>query len=237
MSVLFKGADPLIAALDGQPVALRNLGTPPLVLAPGQRCDLLVSEGEDDITLALDLFEDIVEIGYLRRTGPSGQANLAENFVLPANLISTEASNEAAVQASLVIEGGAKGGMKAARLKGEVLDLRTLLEKGFAWSLNGTAGLSSDPWMNFQRGTSVTVNVENRTKFAQPLHIHGHVWRMIERDGKALDNEPWRDTAIVAAGNTAKLAFIADNPGTWGLHSTIAERIDSGLITSFAVDH
>ncbi len=237
MPVLFKGADPLIAAFDGQPVALRNLGASPLVLAPGQRCDLLVLEGDEDVTIGLDLFEDIVEIGYLRRGGLAGSSGLPENFAFPANPVSANIEPDGAVQASLIIEGGAKGGLKSARLNGETVELRTLLERGFAWSINGNAGLAAEPWMTFPKGATVNVNVENRTRFNQPLHIHGHVWRLIESDGQTRDGEPWRDTAIIEAGKTARLAFIADNPGVWGLHSTLAERIDSGLITSFAVDH
>jgi hypothetical protein len=33
-----------------------------------------------------------------------------------------------------------------------------------------------------------------------------------------------------------KLAFVADNPGIWVLQSLVAERVDSGLIASFAVE-
>jgi FtsP/CotA-like multicopper oxidase with cupredoxin domain len=236
MRVLFKGSDPFVAALDGQPVPLRNLGAAPLVLAPGQRCDLLVTEGRDDITIALDLFEDVVEIGYLQRTGPEGHVALPDNFILPTNPISTWLAPENAIQASLIIEGGAKGGLKSARFKGTEMDTRTLLENGMAWSFNGVAGLADEPWGQFPRGATVFVNFDNRTKFDQPLHLHGHVWRLVESGGKSLVEEPWRDTAVIGAGKTAKLAFIADNPGRWGLHSTIAERVDAGLITSFVVD-
>jgi FtsP/CotA-like multicopper oxidase with cupredoxin domain len=33
-----------------------------------------------------------------------------------------------------------------------------------------------------------------------------------------------------------KAAFVADNPGIWALQSLVAERADSGLIASFAVE-
>jgi FtsP/CotA-like multicopper oxidase with cupredoxin domain len=236
MPIVFKGADPLIAALDGQPVTPRSLGAAPLLLQPGERCDVLVTEGDDDVTMALDLFEDVVELGYLRRTGESGKSNLPDNFAFPPNPISRTLSLESAKQVPLIIEGGAKGGMTGAKLNGQDLSLRELLEKGFAWAFNGVAGLGGGPWARFAEGDTVIVNVENRTAFAQPLHIHGHVWQLIERDGEALADQPWRDTASVDPGKTARLAFVADNPGTWGLNSSIAERLDSGLITSFAVD-
>jgi FtsP/CotA-like multicopper oxidase with cupredoxin domain len=72
--------------------------------------------------------------------------------------------------------------------------------------------------------------VDNRTRFDQPLHVHGHVWHVIEEQPR-----PWRDTVVIPAGARLNLGFVADNPGKWGIQSTIAERLDAGLITSFEV--
>ena len=99
-----------------------------------------------------------------------------------------------------------------------------------AWAINGTAGLGPEPWQSFTRGETIILEVDNRTKFEQPIHIHGHVWRVIEEQPT-----PYRDTAVIPAEGQAKLGFVADNPGRWGIQSTIAERIDSGLMTSFEV--
>ena len=235
IGVQFKGADPSIAALDGQPVKLRNVGTGPLLLAPGQRADLLLAESEDEVTLALDLFEDVVEIAYLTRTGGEGKASLPADFTLPPNPIADDFDLKAARTLPLVIEGGAKGGLKSAVYQGEKLDIRALLGKKMAWALNGTAGIAVDPWQTFKTGEVVILDVDNRTAFAQPLHIHGHVWREIERGGKSLVDGPWRDTAVIPPKAGAKLAIRFDNPGEWALHSSIAERIDTGLFTTFRV--
>ena len=89
MAIVFKGADPLVIAEDGQPVPPRQLGLQGLVLAPGQRSDLLVTEGEESLTLAINLFEDIVEAAYLDRKGASAPVALPDNFALPANPVST----------------------------------------------------------------------------------------------------------------------------------------------------
>jgi FtsP/CotA-like multicopper oxidase with cupredoxin domain len=235
IGVQFKGADPWIAALDGQPIVPRHVGTGPLLLAPGQRADLLLAESEDEVTLALDLFEDVVEIAYLVRTGGEGKASLPANFMLPLNPISADIDLKTAREVPLVIEGGAKGGLKSAVYQGEKLDIRTLLERKMAWALNGTAGIAAEPWQIFKAGEVVILDVDNRTAFAQPLHIHGHVWREIERAGKPVAGEPWRDTAVIPPKKGAKLAMRFDNPGDWALHSTIAERIDTGMITTFRV--
>lgn len=230
-SLVFKGADPWIIALDGQPVQPRPLGTSGVVLAPGQRADLLVDPGTDDITMALNLFEDVAEMAYLTRRGETAAGLLPDNFRLPANPIPLEIDTGNAEAVPLVIEGGEKGGMAGASYQGAKLDLRALLEKGMAWALNGTAGLAPAPWRTFKQGATVLVEIDNRTKFDQPLHLHGHVWRLLDDDKGVI----WRDTLVVAGSKRARAVFVADNPGIWGLHSTIAERLDSGLITSFAV--
>jgi FtsP/CotA-like multicopper oxidase with cupredoxin domain len=229
MSIVIKGADPLVIAEDGQPVPPRQLGAAGLVLAPGQRSDLLVAEGEESITLAINLFEDIIEAAYLNREGPVVETALPDNFALPPNPVS-KLDMAQAKSVPLVLEGGEKGGMTGALLDGEKLDLRALLEKGMAWAINGTAGLASEPWATFAQGDTVVLEVDNRTKFDQPLHIHGHAWQVI-----AELPQPFRDTIVIPREKQVKLGFVADNPGKWGIQSTIAERVDSGLITSFEV--
>jgi FtsP/CotA-like multicopper oxidase with cupredoxin domain len=232
MAIVFKGADPLVIAEDGQPVPPREIDSQGLVLAPGQRSDLLVGEGEETLTIALNLLEDIIEATYLDRQGPNTPVDLPDNFSLPPNPISTALDIDTAQTVPFTLEGGEKGGMTGAVYQGEKLDLRALLEKGMAWAINGTAGLTQEAWRTFAQGDSVILAVDNRTRFDQPLHIHGHVWRVVLDQDQP---QPWRDTAVIPAGAQVKLGFVADNPGQWGIQSTLAERVDSGLITSFRV--
>jgi len=167
------------------------------------------------------------------RTAEAKPISLPDNFMLPVNPVSADLDLAHARTVPLVIQGGEKGGMTGAELDGQKLDLRGLLEKGYAWAFNGVAGLGMGPWQTFKRGETVIIEVDNRTIFDQPIHIHGHVWKSLTDDLET--GEPWRDTALVKSRRKLKLAFVADNPGTWGLQSTIAERVDSGLFTSFAV--
>ena len=182
MNLLFKGQDPLLIARDGQPVKPDDrCMARRLSLAPGQRADLLVSAAEGDISLALDLFEDVVEIGYLH--GAQGQhaqpPALPENFALPPNPVSPLPAADEMRTVTLTLEGGIKGGLTAARLNGEARDLRTLLENGKGWAINGVAGPAAEPLFTAKTGETIRLEIENRTAFAQPLHIHGHVWQVI----------------------------------------------------------
>jgi FtsP/CotA-like multicopper oxidase with cupredoxin domain len=179
MGLQFKGSTPWVAALDGQPIAPRRLGTSAFMLAPGQRADLLIEGGEDDVTVALDLFEDLVEIAYLIRSGESGKAALPDGYMLPDNPVASFAGQSHARHVPLIIEGGAKGGLKSALYQGEKLESHSLLDKGMAWALNGTAGIPVQPWEIFRKDDEIVFDIDNRTAFAQPLHIQGHVWREI----------------------------------------------------------
>jgi FtsP/CotA-like multicopper oxidase with cupredoxin domain len=231
MGVLFKGQDPLLIARDGQPVSPAPLDQKALLLAPGQRADLLVSAEEGDIRMALDLFEDVVEIAYLTAESRGTPPAIDDNFALPDNPLTELPGLAEASAFRILIEGGIKGGLKSAKLMGEERDLRTLLENGKGWALNGVAGPSPEPMFSAPKGETMLLEIDNRTAFSQALHIHGHVWQEIGE----VPSGVWQDTAVVPPGEVTTLALVADNPGTWAIHSLIAERADGGMIGSFRV--
>ncbi len=232
MGLLFKGYDPLVIARDGQPVRPAPLEGQGLTLAPGQRADVLVSPEEGQIRVALDLFGDAAELFYL---APAAKAEappqIAENFALPPNPRPEPAAPAEARNVTLTIEGGLKGGLKSALFQGQERDLRTLLENGKGWAFNGVAGPAAEPLFSAAKGETLILTVENRTSFAQPIHVHGHVWRA--GDDPEL---PWSDTAVVPPGQTAWLTMVADNPGVWAIQSLAAERADGGLMGAFRVE-
>ena len=81
-----------------------------------------------------------------------------------------------------------------------------------------------------KRGTPVVLTLVNQTALMQPLHLHGHGFRLLH----ALDDgwEPYfLDTVQVPENRTIRIAFVADNPGKWLLASTVMERFDAGLWT------
>lgn len=236
MRVLFKGAQGWLVGLDGQPVAAVQLNDGALDLAPGQRADLLLDANAEEIVLGLDLFEDTAELASIRREGSAGIALVKPGFMLPTNPVNTALDLAAAQVVPVSLQGGAKGGLQKALLNGVEMDLRGLLEQGKAWAINGVVGPVQASLGEFARGSTIVFDISNDTAFAQPLHIHGHAWQLVEQDGEVLKTpQPWRDTTVIAAKKRQKLAFIADNPGLWMLQSLVAERCDSGLISGFRV--
>jgi FtsP/CotA-like multicopper oxidase with cupredoxin domain len=160
---------------------------------------------------------------------------LPDNFALPINPIPVNPDLEKARTIPVAIAGGAKSGLKSATFKNKVMDMRALLEQGMAWAINGVAGPGGEAIGTFVKGETVVLDFDNATNFDQPLHIHGHVWQVIEQGGVLQEGQPWRDTTLVPRMQKQKVAFVADNPGVWVLQSLVAERVDSGLIASFVV--
>ena len=236
MGLQLKGVDPLVVALDGQPISPRHGGVLGLVLQPGQRVDLVLDAGQEDVAVALDIFGEIVEVCYLEREGTAGAGTLPDNFALPINPIPVNPDLEKARTIPVSVAGGVRGGLKSATFKNEVLDMRALLEQGMAWAINGVAGPGGEAIGTFVKGETVVLDFDNATNFDQPLHIHGHVWQVIEQGGILQEGQPWRDTTLVPRMQKQKVAFVADNPGIWALQSLVAERVDSGMIASFVVE-
>ncbi|MFT3671231.1 multicopper oxidase family protein [Aestuariivirga sp.] len=233
LTLQLRNVDVLIIAEDGQPVTPRPPGLDPLTLAPGQRLDMLVVTILDQAIISLDLGQDVVEAVYLMGQGEAGAA-LQDDFRLPDNPLPAVPAGEPRV-VPLLLAGGENGGLKSARVGELTLELRQLLEKGLAWSMNGVAGLGGPFIFEARKGEAIALDVQNTTAFPQPLNIHGHVWKVVERDGQPVEGEGWGDTAVIPEKSRAKLLLVADNPGPWAIQSLIAERSDAGLIGAFRV--
>ncbi len=231
----FRGAELFVIAEDGQPVPIHRLADDRVKLAPGQRIDLVLERLPDQLTMTLGLTEDSFILGVIEPAGPDAAPSLPDNFALPNNPLSEPGDRSSAREVTITIAGGTKGGLKSAKVGDEELDLRKLLEKGLAWAFNGYAGTGGPPLFEAKKGETLILAFDNITAFPQPLHIHGHVWKLVEADGSPRDAEPWRDTIVVPALAKAKMLLVADNPGAWVLQSLIAERVDSGLLAAFTV--
>jgi FtsP/CotA-like multicopper oxidase with cupredoxin domain len=71
----------------------------------------------------------------------------------------------------------------------------------------------------------------NKTAFPHAMHLHGHHFRVIERNGKPVTGAPWRDTELVAVDEQVRIAFVADNPGKWLFHCHMLEHTAAGMVT------
>jgi FtsP/CotA-like multicopper oxidase with cupredoxin domain len=134
------------------------------------------------------------------------------------------------------MEGGAMGSLAQAMHEGEMKDIRSLVGEGMAWSLNGVAGMPEAPLFTAARGRTIAVDLRNDTRWPHAIHLHGHHFRVLERDGQPAEMEAWKDTVLLDPQKRAKIAFVADNPGKWMIHCHMLEHQASGMTSWFVVE-
>lgn len=232
-----------LMALDGQPVPPRKVEDGYILLSPGERADLFI-----DMTLAPGSTAAITEVSGDQRleagrlvyhpTATMVRTTPLEGppAPLPANPLTTRMDLASAQAVELLMEGGAMGNMAQAMHNGEMKDIRTLVGEGLVWSFNGVAGMTDVPLFSAPRGRTVTVDLRNDTAWPHAMHFHGHHFKVLERNGKSTNSEAWKDTVLVDRQESAKIAFVADNPGKWMIHCHMLEHQAAGMATWFAVE-
>jgi FtsP/CotA-like multicopper oxidase with cupredoxin domain len=176
--------------------------------------------------------------------------NLPRNPVPEPDLASAD-RHELALQGGMMsgmggMMGGGKGstggmmggGMMGGMMKG--MGAMTDKGSGAAWSINGMsmtgdgqAGMS--PLLKLERGRSVMLALRNETAWLHPMHLHGHSFRVLKRDGSLVPYRQWADTVLVSPQETVDVAFVADNPGDWMLHCHVMDHQTAGLMTVLRV--
>ena len=236
LSLRLDGHAAWLVALDGQPIAPYQPEDGVVTLAPAQRADLIV-----DAVLEPGARPAILEVGgdYAVETAVlayrpevvAREAPLPPPAALPDNPLPRALDLGSALRRELLMEGGAMGRMAGARHKGRQMGMRELVGQGMVWAFNGTAGMTEAPLLRVERGRTAVIEMINDTAWPHALHLHGHHFRVVERDGRALSGEPWRDTVLLQRGEKASIAFLADNPGKWMLHCHMLEHQAAGMAT------
>jgi FtsP/CotA-like multicopper oxidase with cupredoxin domain len=226
----FKGFAGWVMALDGQPVPPEPLPDR-LTLAPAQRADVIVdvvaAEGEEAALVVAE--RDATYAAVLYPVAGQARAEALEPpEPLPPNGVTPPGDLAAAVAVDLVMEGGAMGRMTGARLGGHAMVMRALVAEGMAWALNGVAGMPEAPLVDVARGRTVRLRMINDTAWPHAMHLHGHHFQQVT---EGVTKGPLRDTLLVDRGETAEIAFTADNPGDWMLHCHMLEHAVAGMMT------
>jgi FtsP/CotA-like multicopper oxidase with cupredoxin domain len=69
----------------------------------------------------------------------------------------------------------------------------------------------------------------NDTAWHHPIHLHGHTFRVLTRNGSALERQVWSDTVLLDPKSRAEIALVADNPGSWMFHCHVLEHQATGM--------
>ena len=237
--LVFEGHAPVVVALDGHPVEPHAPEDGRVVLGPGMRADLVL-----DMTgrpggraRVLDTFYTglgyrLLDLAYgpepLRDRPPAAPVP-----ALPANPLS-EPDLASAERHAVVLGGGMMGRLDGARVDGRWLEPREMMRHGIAWTINGFAAASGhhvhEPLATLRRGASYVLALRNETAWPHPMHLHGHAFRVLARNGVPARHREWQDTVLIPPRGSADIAFVADNPGDWMFHCHVLEHQAAGMM-------
>lgn len=237
----FNGHAPQVIALDGQPVAPHSPAAGRIVLGPAMRADIVIDmtgkPGErftvrDTFYRGLEyrLLDLVYGAEPLRDRPPDAPMALAANTM-------PEPDMKAAERHEVVFGGGMMGGMMSGMMGGRRMNMREMMRNGMAWTVNGVAaaGHMLDPFLTLARGRSYVLAMHNDTAWHHPMHLHGHSFRVISRNGRPTQYREWRDTVLLDPRDRAEIAFVADNPGDWMFHCHILEHQSAGMMAVIRV--
>jgi FtsP/CotA-like multicopper oxidase with cupredoxin domain len=246
---------PIIIALDGQPVEPHEPAGGRVVLGPAMRADLIL-----DMTgkagsryRIMDTFYRRLEYRVLDLVYAEQRLrtrSLQTETRLPANPLA-EPDLAAAERHEVVFSGGMMGGMMGGTggmgdmsgmmggTGGMMGDMSGMggMPRGMAWAINGVSATEHvhEPMLVLRRGASYVLRLVNDTAWHHPIHLHGHAFRVISRDGRPTRYREWLDTVLVAPRETTEIAFVADNPGDWMFHCHILEHQAAGMMANIRV--
>jgi FtsP/CotA-like multicopper oxidase with cupredoxin domain len=244
----FQGHEPMVIALDGQPVTPHAPDGGLVVLGPAMRADIVLDmTGEPGSQSAIidrfyqGLEYQLIDLSYdakpLRDRPPEWPMEL------PANPL-PEPDIKNAVRHEVVFNGGMMGSMVMADMGGSMGDgssdgmmggmgsMMGMMHSGKIWFINGVAaeGHVMDPMLTLAGGRSYVLAMTNATAWHHPIHLHGHSFRVVTRNGQATTHREWQDTVLMAPRERVEIAFVADNPGDWMFHCHILEHQAAGMM-------
>lgn len=231
----FEGHAPWVIAYDGQPVDPHQVAGR-LDIGPAMRIDLILdlTGNPGDAFAVRDTFYQRLQYRLLDVVyGPKRlrEKPVREVAILPANTL-PEPDLASAERHQISFGGGMMGGMSMAKMGGREVSMMEMMRNGKAWTVNGIAatGHVMDPILTLARNRSYILALDNQTAWHHPIHLHGHSFRVISRNGQPTRHKEWQDTVLMAPREQVEIAFIADNPGGWMFHCHILEHQAGGMM-------
>lgn len=256
MALRFEGHRPVVVAIDGQPCDPHEPEGDRVVLGPAMRIDVVLDMGGEPgrrYRVIDDFYDDLaytlVQLAYdekpLGRSTPLGAVVSLPPNPMPMPDLTTAEHHELALQGGMMsgmMMGG--NGMNGGMMGGGMMDGGMMGMMGgmgdAAWSINGTS-MTGDghadmqPLLTLKRGRSYVLALRNETAWWHPMHLHGHSFRVVSRNGTPNPRREWGDTVLVPPKKTVDIAFVADNPGNWMLHCHVMDHQMAGLMTVLRV--
>jgi FtsP/CotA-like multicopper oxidase with cupredoxin domain len=240
----FAGHRPIVVAYDGQPCEPHTPEDGRLVLGPAMRADVILDmDGTpgSSYTVTDDFYRDLayklVDLAY-NPEKPAGKRR-QDLPRLPDNPL-PEPDLGTAERHQIALQGGMMSGMGMGMMGQGMMGQGMMGRDGATWAMNGMS-MTGDgekkmpPLFTLKRGQTCVLALRNETAWWHPMHLHGHSFRVISRNGKPNPRREWRDTVLVPPRDSAEIAFVADNPGDWLIHCHVTDHQEAGMMAVLRV--
>lgn len=200
-----------------------------LILAPGERADLLVAGQRDPAAYHLvSLPYDRGIADMMHGMGHHGQRGDRDNTAPQplATLTYTEASTPAPLPTELipVVTPG-----EPIRRREFILDHG--IHQGQFFLINGRGFDHQRIDTRVQLGTVEDWHILNKAGMDHPFHLHTNGFQVLRRDGQPVADPVWKDTVnIPAYGSVDLRVAFADFPGVTVYHCHILDHEDQGMM-------
>ncbi len=221
-----------IIATDGQRIASpQTIQGRPFVIAPGERYDIEFTA--TDSSFAITSRDDSPAADQMRIPvavidGKPAQSTAAAKKPLdPVDLTGYGTPGQTAFR----LDG--KYDMEYRMTLGEVADAKT----GDAlFTINGQTAPQVPP-IRVKKGDKVKVTLVNEGTSNHPMHLHGHFFQILSKNGKPVSGAPIvKDTLNLKPRESYVVAFVADNSGDWMFHCHDLHHAAAGMATSVMYD-
>ncbi|WP_282155996.1 multicopper oxidase family protein [Cytobacillus gottheilii] len=118
------------------------------------------------------------------------------------------------------------------------MDLNTAMKDDeMVYTINDKTFPNSEN-INVQKGDLVKVKLVNNSMMDDhPMHLHGHFFQVLSKNGKPLEGSPiLKDTINLKPGDEYVVAFKADNPGNWLFHCHDLHHATAGMVNMVKYD-
>ncbi|PZW47667.1 multicopper oxidase family protein [Pseudomonas sp. URMO17WK12:I2] len=220
------GGEARIYALDGNPIKPRSLGKE-YWLGPGMRIDLALkvpAVGSEELSLrngplrlatikSVASSEPAAEWPPALPANPVAEPDLAQAETLRFNF------EWAASLASPADE--AAGRYKYWQINGQ------------AWDINDKT-CADRPIAKLKKDGHYIFVLRNMAQYQHPIHLHGLIFKVLDSNRRKI--EPYyTDTFLLGKNETARIAFVADNPGVWMFHCHVIDHMETGLMAAIEI--
>jgi FtsP/CotA-like multicopper oxidase with cupredoxin domain len=208
-----------VIALDGNPVPAPQL-VDVIEIAPGERVDAIVEMNNPGVWILGELRNDARQAGMGVVVEYANQQQRAVWLPPPRlrwdyTIFGTTAPHPAPDQTIDMVFEKVPGG-----------------PHGFNhWLVNGKEYPHEQEFV-FRQGRRYRLVFHNRSDDSHPLHMHRHMFELVELNGKPTAGIR-KDTVIVPAFGRATVDLVADQPGLTLFHCHIQQHMDFGFMALF----